>query len=90
MVQVYMLPCIHSSCLICSNTSFLAFQSTFRKININNTKIVTTPFGSGTGDEGYSNTTSEKSKDKSEILGSCVIAYEINFALICICITCRG
>ena len=34
---------------------------------------MTTPFGSGTGDEGYSNTTSEKSKDNT---GSCVIVNE--------------
>ena len=87
MVPLHMLPCIHSSSIICSYISFLAFQSTFRKININNIKVVTTPFGSGTGDEGYSNTTSEKSKDNT---GSCVIVNEINFALICICITYRG
>ena len=78
MVPLHMLPCIHSSSIICSYISFLAFQSTFRKININNIEVVTTPFGSGTGDEGYSNTTSEKSKDKT---GSCVIVNEINFAL---------
>ena len=45
---------------------FLASESTSSNVTVRNAKILSTSFGSGTGDEGYSNTTS---KDKTEILG---------------------
>ena len=60
----------------------LASQSASSNVITHNKKLLTTSFGSGSSDEGYSNTTVEKSRDKTDIIGTYMIVNEITLILI--------